>query len=338
MNPTNSSIDRIRGALSGMFIADAMAMPVHWYYDTKALRRDYGKITDYQKPRNPHPDSILWRSSFPVKRGAVDILHDQRQYWGERGVHYHQFLQAGENTLNIKLARELLILMEQDGCYTPESWLSRMVSFLMSPESHNDTYIEEYLRHFFSAYADNNDLTGCGRRDEIHIGGYSLMLPLTIALSEQPDYAMRVSLEHLALTHGGPLMKTWGAIIVSTLLNVLKGDSMKDSIKAAAQESKIDIDVALFEKLTEYPDTTVVTKHFSSACYVDYAVPATIFLALKYENSPEEGIIANTMCGGDNAGRGAVLGALLGAANGMEGWPAEWVDGLLQPPPDIQQI
>jgi len=134
------------------------------------------------------------------------------------------------------------------------------------------------------------------------------------------------------------LMKTWGAIIVSTLLNVLKGDSMKDSIKAAAQESKIDIDVALFEKLTEYPDTTVVTKHFSSACYVDYAVPATIFLALKYENSPEEGIIANTMCGGDNAGRGAVLGALLGAANGMEGWPAEWVDGLLQPPPDIQQI
>jgi ADP-ribosyl-[dinitrogen reductase] hydrolase len=213
-----------------------------------------------------------------------------------------------------------------------------MVSFMTSPRSHNDTYIEEYLRHFFNAHADNKELTDCGRGDEKHIGGYSLMLPLTIAFSEQTDFAMRVSLEHLALTHGGPLMNTWGAIIVSTLLNVLKGNSMKDSIKAAAQESKIDIDIALFEKLTEYPDTTVVTKHFSSACYVDYAVPATIFLALKYEKLPEEGIIANTMCGGDNAGRGAVLGALLGAVNGMEGWPAEWVDGLLQPPPDIQQI
>jgi len=338
MTRSNSSKDRTGGALYGMFIGDAMAMPVHWYYDTMALRRDYGTITNYQKPRNPHPDSILWRSSFPVKRGAVDILHDQRQHWGVRGIHYHQFLQAGENTLNVKLARELLILLEQDGCYTPESWLERMVSFLTSPESHNDTYIEEYLRHFFNAHADENELTECGRKDEKHIGGYSLMLPLSIAFSEQTDYATRVSLEHLALTHGGLLMNTWGAVIVSTLLNVLKGNSMKDSIEAAAQESKIDIDMALYEKLAEYPDSTVVTKHFSSACYVDYAVPATIFLALKYANSPEEGIIANTMCGGDNVGRGAVLGALLGAVNGMEGWPSEWVDGLLQPPPNIQQI
>jgi ADP-ribosyl-[dinitrogen reductase] hydrolase len=84
MARTNSSSDRIRGALFGMFIGDAMAMPVHWYYDTKALRRDHGKIINYQKPRNPHPDSILWRSSFPVKRGAVDILHDQRSTGGRR--------------------------------------------------------------------------------------------------------------------------------------------------------------------------------------------------------------------------------------------------------------
>ncbi len=45
-------------------------------------------------------------------------------------------------------------------------------------------------------------------------------------------------------------------------------------------------------------------------------------------------MIANTMCGGDNAGRVAVLGAV----NGMGGWPAKWVDVLLQPPPDIEQV
>ena len=79
-------------------------------------------------------------------------------------------------------------------------------------------------------------------------------------------------------------------------------------------------------------------ENFSSACYVDYAVPATIYLALKYEKTPEQAMIANTMCGGDNVGRGAVLGALLGAVHGMKGWPAKWVGGLLQPPPDIEQI
>ena len=333
-----SSADRIRGALLGLFIGDALAMPVHWYYDTDALQRDYGKINGYVKPRNPHPDSILWRSSFPVLRGVADILHDQRQYWGKRNIHYHQFLEAGENTLNVKLARELLALLEQDGSYAPDSWLERMVSFLTSSDSHKDTYLEEYIRYFFTTYANNGELTGCGRQDENHIGGYSLMLPLTIACSGQADYARKLSLEHLALTHGGPSMRTWGTFIASILLDLLKGNSMKDSIKAAAPESGIDLDIELYEKLTDYPDTTVVTKHFSSACYVDYAVPATIFLALKYEMAPENGIIANTMCGGDNAGRGAVLGALLGAVNGIKGWPAEWVDGLLHPPPDLQQI
>ena len=35
---------------------------------------------------------------------------------------------------------------------------------------------------------------------------------------------------------------------------------------------------------------------------------------------------------------GILLGALLGAVNGIQGWPAPWVDNLLHPPPDIQQI
>ncbi len=338
MTQTISSADRIRGALFGLFIGDALAMPVHWYYDTIALHRDYGEVRRYVQPRNPHPDSILWRSSFPVLRGVADILHDQRQYWGERDIHYHQFLEAGENTLNVKLARELLIHLEQNGSYAPDSWLQRMVDFLTNPDSHKDTYIEEYLRYFFTAYADSGQLLESGRKDENHIGGYSLMLPLTITCSTRTDYARRLSLEHLALTHGGASMRRWGSVIVSTLLSLINGSSMSQSIKAAADESELHLDLELYEKLIDYPDTTVVTKHFSSACYVDYAVPATIYLALKYQSSPEDGIIANTMCGGDNAGRGAVLGALLGALNGMQGWPDEWLDGLLHPPPDIQQI
>lgn len=338
MAQTITSADRIRAALFGLFIGDALAMPVHWYYDTTALSRDYGVVRRYLKPRNPHPDSILWRSEFPVLRGVADILHDQRQYWGKRGIHYHQFLEAGENTLNVKLARELLIFLKQTGSYTPDSWLQRMVDFLTSPESHKDTYLEEYLRYFFSAYANNRQLSECGRKDENHIGGFSLMLPLTIACSARKDYARRLSLEHLALTHGGASMRSWGSVIISILLCLLDGGSMSEAIKTASEESELHIDPELYEKLIDYPDKTVVTKHFSSACYVDYAVPATIYLALKYESSPEDGMIANTMCGGDNAGRGAVLGALLGAVNGVQGWPDKWVEGLLHPPPDTQQI
>jgi ADP-ribosylglycohydrolase len=55
---------RARDTLYGLFIGDALAMPVHWYYNRQTMNRDYGRVTDYMAPRNPHPDSILWRSSY----------------------------------------------------------------------------------------------------------------------------------------------------------------------------------------------------------------------------------------------------------------------------------
>jgi ADP-ribosyl-[dinitrogen reductase] hydrolase len=335
MKNSLSSIDRVSGAIFGMFIGDALAMPVHWYYNTQALQRDYGKVSDYLQPRNPHPDSILWRSSYTPPQKSCDILHGQGKYWGKRDIHYHQFLRAGENTLNLQLARELLLLLQRDGNYSAASWLDCLIAFMTSPGSHNDTYIEEYLRHFFNNYGSGVRPSQCGRKDEKHIGGFTLMLPLTIAFSQCPAHAMGISLQNLALTHGGPTMEKWGVVLATTLLHLLRGESLHQALIAGGKDSTLNIDPEGLEALSPYPDTTVVGRHYSSACYVDHAVPATLYLALKYRDSPEQGLIANTMCGGDNSGRGAVLGALLGALNGLGGWPSRWIDGLLRPPPVV---
>ena len=81
-----SGRDRVAGALFGLFIGDALAMPAHWYYNSTALRKDYGTISDYLQPRNPHPDSILWRSNYTVSDPRYDVLHDQARFWGKAGV------------------------------------------------------------------------------------------------------------------------------------------------------------------------------------------------------------------------------------------------------------
>jgi hypothetical protein len=39
--------NRLKGALWGMFIGDALAMPVHWYYNTASLKNDYGEGLNY---------------------------------------------------------------------------------------------------------------------------------------------------------------------------------------------------------------------------------------------------------------------------------------------------
>ena len=54
-----------------------------------------------------------------------------------------------------------------------------------------------------------------------------------------------------------------------------------------------------------------------------------MYLAYKYSDDPEAGLIANTNIGGENVHRGAVLGALLGAQHGYKAWPTRWRDKLV---------
>lgn len=324
--------ERAEGAIYGMFIGDALAMPVHWYYNTKALKKDYGLVTDYLKPRNPHPDSILWRSSYIPQNKKSDILHDQKAYWGKRGIHYHQFLKAGESTLNLKLVRELLLLLKTHRRYSQRKWLEHFVDYMTTPGGHNDTYAEEYLRHYFTKYGQGCDLEACGRKDENHIGGLSLMLPLLMVFGQNREYALKTALSHLALTHDGPPMVSGGRLIGKIVLDVLGGSPLVQSIADHLSKEIGGNTEKVFGTLFDFSDEMVVGRHFSSACYMDQSIPATLYLAMKYFKKPESGLISNTMCGGDNAGRGAVLGALLGAEGGISCWPDKWVNGLLHPP------
>lgn len=42
-----SLVSRKSGALLGMLAGDALAMPVHWFYDIKNIKAQYGAIQGY---------------------------------------------------------------------------------------------------------------------------------------------------------------------------------------------------------------------------------------------------------------------------------------------------
>jgi ADP-ribosylglycohydrolase len=310
-------------------------MPVHWYYDRPALKRDYGRVRDYLAPRNPHPDSILWRSSYKPINKEGDILHEQAQYWGQPGVHYHQLLKAGENTLNLKLCALLIESLNENGGYDADDYLKRYINYMTTPGNHRDTYVEEYHRHFFTKYAKGVPPRKCGVQEK-HIGGLVGVVPIVVFYRDNPEKAREAALENLSLTHLGPKMEGPASLLIDILLEVLDGAPLKDVLDEGIQRQQSPFLGYPFLKWLDEADELVVGRRFSTACYVEESVPSVIYLALKYHDDPEGGLIANINLGGGNAYRGAVLGALLGAAKGIESFPERWINGLLHTPPDLK--
>jgi ADP-ribosylglycohydrolase len=249
-------------------------------------------------------------------------------------VHYHQFLQSGENTLNLKLCTQLIGSINDNGGYRAEDYLQRYIAFMTTPGTHRDTYVEEYHRHFFANYARGFHPRKCGVTEK-HIGGLVGLSPIVIFYRSQPERARLAALEHLSLTHLGEDMEAAAQLLVRVLVEVLGGRSLYDALLGEIQEQRSPFLAYPFVKWLKQPDEVVVGHRFSTACYVEDSIPAVVYLALKYHHTPEAGLIANTNLGGDNAHRGAILGTLLGAANGLAAFPDRWIAGLRHPPPDL---
>lgn len=313
-------------AFNGALVGDALAMPVHWYYDRAALERDYGQLATFLPPRNPHPDSILWRSSYRALNQRGEILHDQAKFWGQHGVHYHQFLQAGENTLNFQLARLLHNQILQHGDYDPERWLTTYLDFMLTPGRHRDTYIEECHRGFFSNLARGLVPGKCGVED-IHIGGLASVPALYAALSDLDEAALRQAVRtHVSLTHRDANVLRAADTLSRLFIAISGGEPLRQSMQRLATDW---ISPRRLNEWAQRPDLEVIGRHLSPACYIVDAFPAALYLCWKYADDFEAGIRANALVGGDSCHRGAVVGGLLGLANGV---PAHWRNALYVPP------
>ena len=313
----------------GSLAADALAMPVHWYYDTQKLDRDYGRLTSYMAPQNPHSDSILWRSSYIPRNARGNILHDQVKYWGQREVHYHQFLAAGENTINYQLGKELYLTILEYGAYDSDKWLARYIECMLDGGWHKDTYLEEYHRAFFDNYAKGLAPIDSGI-DDLHIGGLShvpcLLSGLTeIGVVDLDEQLLQVE-KHVRLTHRNQHVSEAAAAMTHILYSLREGLDLR---KALDSHAKPWASAGQFDTWTHFSDRTVIGRQLTMACYLPESFTASLYLCWKYAEDFSAGIIANAHCGGDNCHRGAVVGALLGAANGV---PKKWIQGLIKVP------
>ena len=162
----NQQQKKATAALKNMFVADALAMPVHWYYNPLDIEKAFpGGITRLEATPEYHPSSIMSlhstakggrgeQTSHGQQREVVGevILKGRRQYWNQPGQHYHRGMQAGENTLNAHCTRVLMrSLSDNDGRYNKQHFIDDYIDFMTAdPPRHPDTYAESYHRGFFA--------------------------------------------------------------------------------------------------------------------------------------------------------------------------------------------
>ncbi|GBF98933.1 hypothetical protein Rsub_11725 [Raphidocelis subcapitata] len=332
-------LDRVRGALWGVFIADALSMPVHWYYNPGDIKRDFGRVTDYRAPKERHPSSIMSLSNTGGhgrgdQKGRIigDVInHGKHEFWGRPNVHYHQGMAAGENTLNALCTRVVVRGIAADGGrYAPSTFLRDYVAFMTTPGSHNDTYAESFHRDFFRNYADGSPperCCGAEGHNTAQIGGFVMLPPVVFAnLKEGRAAAISAALTHLALTHDSPKLAAFATEYAGLLYDLATGATdLRTATVEAAKVVRADLPTIATRG---YDDTSVIHGVFGSACYITDSFPSMLYLAYRHADSFEDAVVANTCAGGENCHRGSALGALMGAGVGESAIPKRLIEGL----------
>jgi ADP-ribosylglycohydrolase len=114
----------------------------------------------------------------------------------------------------------------------------------------------------------------------------------------------------VGLTHAHQNVQRAADTLVRLLWALREGTAFEEALQREAGDW---ISLRKAERWRSQPDTHVVGNRFSPACYIDQAMPASLYLAWKYADDVSAALQANAEVGGDNCHRGAVVGALLGA-------------------------
>lgn len=365
-NPSTviSLADRVRGAMLGLYIGDALAMPVHWYYDRNQLKQDFGRngIQNYESPKSSFPGSIMALSNTGGGGRGSDagtivgdvILHGKRQFWRRGGnFHYHHGMRPGENTLEASLVRALTrCINDNGGKYDANRWRDEYIAFMTTPGTHNDTYASTCHRMFFANRENGLALEDCPDNDGHNvdtIDGLTALPPVLIiaeVAAKQQDQDKPLTAEMLrdkvsgivSVTRRSSACVTFGSLFGEMMSQVLHGSSVATAATQAGRRLSLDVPAMVAASRGD-PMT---------ACYLQSSFPALLHFAYKYSadvgsqvtgsQAMKTALLASTNAGGENVARGAALGAILGASVGASGIDEALIAGLADGPAIIAEI
>ena len=292
----------IQAAVIGAFVADALALGVHWVYDPDMIEARYGRVEAMVKPE---------LASF------------------HKGKEKGAFTHYGDQMLVL-----LDSVAERSG-FDPADFADRWKTLFADYTGYMDHATKDTIANFEQGRP--LETVGSSSSD---LAGASRIAPLLACYAGQPDKLIAAARAQTRMTHNHPQVLACAELFARTAALTLQGAPPVAALKEASRAPAIAAQVGEAVQAglaSKEDDTRRAISKFGQMCDVAAALPAAIHLIAKYESSFQEALIANSMAGGDSAARGIPVGMILGSRQGMSAIPEQWLTDMVAYP-KIQEL
>jgi ADP-ribosylglycohydrolase len=297
---TISRAERVRGALRGQFLGDALALGSHWIYNLRERRRRF-------------PDGIA---------GFEPPADD----------HYHRGRVPGDGTHYADAAEALLASVVERGGLDPRDYGARLVAaygaadyrgFLDKPTR----ILLEREREWRRARPEEPYPFDDGADDEQTVT-LCRLAPVVAAHARDDDLAARVEAV-VRVCQNNDRAVAHALVYAALLRRLLAGEGLMEAVEAAVAVTPEPFAGEIRDRLDdarEMADLPAIhaTGEVGRSCYLPNTFPSMLHVLVRHGDEPPTALLETVRAGGDNASRAAVVGAWLGAAHGERAWPTDW--------------
>ena len=276
---------RIQGAIWGQVIGDGITLGTHWIYDPEKMRQEFPEIKGFETPK---------------------------------AGHYHAGKVSGDSTHYGEGCRLMLQSIAECKKFDVVDFSKRFRAFFGSP------FYKGYLDHATRGALQNmeRNISPSGADDD-QMATAGRLAPLVSFYLDSRELEQKV-LEATLVSQNNPKAIAYMKCNARILADLLRGHGLRESFERQLDDPRAGESIRAALELKGL-SVFEATKKLGLSCHLDEAFPSAIYIAILCEGSFEKALLANTQAGGDSAGRGGMLGAWLGALQGMEGIPSSWL-------------
>jgi ADP-ribosylglycohydrolase len=285
--------DNRYSSVMASFAADSLALGVHWIYDTGKIERDFGRVDVLRKPL---PDSY-----HPSK---------------EKG----EFTHYGDQTF------VLLESLAAKRAFDLSDFSARWRNLFKTYRG----YVDQASQRTLQGLELGKAIEGAGS-SSTDLSGAARIAPLVFLYHKDPEALVKAARTQTQMTHNSPLVLDSAEFFARVCYEVLEGLSpVKAMTEVTARRFK-GRPLAAWVKAgidSAGKDSVSTIARFGQSCHTEEAFPGVVHLIATYEKDLREALVLAVMAGGDSAGRGMIVGMVLGAYLGNGSLPKEWGSGL----------